>query len=158
MIADEPAFDQLRTKEQLGYNVYCTLRDTYGVLGYSVSVCTQANNFSADHVDGRIEKFISDMNEMLEKMSNHEFDSMKESLIKMKQCVDIHLREEVNRNWAEIVADYYIFGRYEKEIAILNTLTIEEVRKWLQDHSLNGDKFKKLSVQVVGTSDKSEGV
>ena len=32
-IMEEPVFDTLRTKEQLGYSVYNTLRNTYGILG-----------------------------------------------------------------------------------------------------------------------------
>jgi len=39
---EEPVFDILRTKEQLGYDVYPTLRDTFGILGFSVTVNCQA--------------------------------------------------------------------------------------------------------------------
>lgn len=45
MVMDEPVFNFLRTKEQLGYHVYCTNHNTYGILGLSVTVNTQANKF-----------------------------------------------------------------------------------------------------------------
>jgi Peptidase M16 inactive domain len=33
----EPFFDQLRTKQQLGYSVSCAVRQTYGMLGIQSS-------------------------------------------------------------------------------------------------------------------------
>jgi nardilysin len=42
---EEPVFDMLRTKEQLGYSVFSMMRYTFGVLGFSVSVNTQADKF-----------------------------------------------------------------------------------------------------------------
>ena len=53
-IMEEPVFDTLRTKEQLGYSVYNTLRNTHGILGMSISVNSQATKFTADFVDERI--------------------------------------------------------------------------------------------------------
>lgn len=42
---EEPVFDVLRTQEQLGYNVYVTLRNTFGILGFSVTVDFQSDKF-----------------------------------------------------------------------------------------------------------------
>jgi hypothetical protein len=42
---EEPVFDVLRTQEQLGYNVYATLRNTFGVLGFSITVDFQVDKF-----------------------------------------------------------------------------------------------------------------
>ena len=42
---DEPVFDVLRTREQLGYHVYPTLHNTFGVLGFSITVDFQADKF-----------------------------------------------------------------------------------------------------------------
>ncbi len=41
VLIEEPVFDKLRTQEQLGYQVFSTFRNTYGVLGLSISVCSQ---------------------------------------------------------------------------------------------------------------------
>ncbi|KAJ8666832.1 hypothetical protein QAD02_008494 [Eretmocerus hayati] len=156
MIIEEPLFNQLRTIEQLGYNVFCLLRDTFGVLGYSITVCTQANKFSTEHVDARIENFVKDMIAVLNEMPSDEYNFYKESLIKVKQCTDSHLREEVNRNWSEIVREEYIFDRYEKEIPEISKVAINDLRQWLCDHSINGKNFRKLTVQVVGVANSSE--
>lgn len=45
MLMEEPVFDNLRTKEQLGYSVFSMMRYTFGVLGFSVSVNTQVDKF-----------------------------------------------------------------------------------------------------------------
>ncbi|XP_044172178.1 nardilysin-like isoform X3 [Acropora millepora] len=45
MRMEEPCFDVLRTREQLGYSVFCTCRNTFGILGFSVTVQTQATKF-----------------------------------------------------------------------------------------------------------------
>jgi nardilysin len=44
-LMEEPVFDVLRTQEQLGYNVYATLRNTFGVLGFSITVDFQVDKF-----------------------------------------------------------------------------------------------------------------
>lgn len=114
---------------------------------------TQAKNFTAAHVDARIEEFIKNMNETLEIMSDKEFNLFKKSLIKIKKCVHSNLKEEFWENVKEIASDYYIFDRRYKEISALDSLSIDEVRKWFKDHFINGSSFRKLSTQVIGTTD-----
>ena len=41
MLMEEPVFNRLRTEEQLGYTVFSTLRNTFVVLGLSVSIHAQ---------------------------------------------------------------------------------------------------------------------
>ena len=40
-IMEEPVFDVLRTKEQLGYSVYAAVRNTYATLGLVIYVNSQ---------------------------------------------------------------------------------------------------------------------
>jgi nardilysin len=153
---EEPLFNQLRTQEQLGYDVSCLLRDTYGVVGYSITVCTQANKFTTEYVDERIEAFIQFLINFLKTKTPDEYKFVKNSLIKSKQCVDIDLKEEVNRNWTEITDETYIFDRYDKEIEAIKCITIEQLLKWLNDHTVNGKDYRKLSIQIVGTANKDK--
>ena len=151
---EEPLFNQLRTLEQLGYNIFCLMRDTFGILGYSITVCTQATKFTTEHVDERIEEFIKSLNALLQKMTEEEFSNVKEALIKLKQCVDIDLKEEVSRNWAEINTREYLFDRLEKEIVAIENVTLDELKKWTKTHTKNGSNFRKLSIHIVGSADK----
>jgi nardilysin len=69
------------------------------------------------HVDARIEAFLKSFSKMLKKMREKELEEVSSSLIKLKQLSDIHLKEEVSRNWDEITSGDYIFDRLEREVS-----------------------------------------
>ncbi|XP_043474381.1 nardilysin-like [Leptopilina heterotoma] len=154
MIMEEPLFNQLRTLEQLGYNINCLIRDTFGILGYSITVYTQATKFTTEYIDERIEEFMKLFNDLLSKMSDDEFNNVKEALIKLKQTVDIDLTEEIVKNWAEITTGEYLFDRVDREVETLETITMDELKKWIEAHTKNGSNFRKLSIQIQGSSEK----
>ncbi|XP_023245125.1 nardilysin-like [Copidosoma floridanum] len=155
LVMKEPAFDFLRTHMQLGYDVWCDIRETYDTLEFSISVCTQANKFSTDFVNFCIEHFIESMIKFVESMSQEKFDCIKKSLIETKMCVDVNLEEEVTRNWSEITKNKYIFDRNGKEIVVIESIKLSKLIQWFKDHLLEGKNFRKLSVHVVGTANPS---
>ncbi|XP_012218457.1 nardilysin-like [Linepithema humile] len=154
MVMKEPLFTQLRSKEQLGYDVSCILRDIYGILGYSVTVHTQADKYTTDHVDKRIEEFMKSLDKILQETTEEELESLKETLRKMKQCADIDLEEEVSRNWIEITRWQYMFDRLERETLAIKNIKIDELRQFVAKYMLKGSSLRKLSVHVVGTDPK----
>eukprot|EP00092_Neocalanus_flemingeri_P030811 GFUD01033465.1.p1 GENE.GFUD01033465.1~~GFUD01033465.1.p1 ORF type:complete len:1104 (+),score=409.71 GFUD01033465.1:45-3356(+) len=142
---EEPVFDTLRTQEQLGYAVSMTLRNTYGVLGLSVTVNTQATKFTAEHVEQRIENFFKEF--IIEHLTEEEIGEAITSLTKLKLRADVTLEEEVCRNWQEIMSKEYVFNRNEREVAVLAEIGLEDVKSLL----LPLLSTRKLSVQVVGS-------
>ncbi|CAB1327839.1 unnamed protein product [Coregonus sp. 'balchen'] len=128
MHMEEPCFDFLRTKETLGYHVYPTCRNTSGVLGFSVTVETQATKFNA--------------------LTEDAFNTQVTALVKLKECEDTHLGEEVDRNWAEVATQQYVFNRLHREIEALKQMTRAELVSWYLEH--RGHNCRKLSVHVVG--------
>uniref|UniRef100_A0A8B9C293 Nardilysin convertase n=1 Tax=Anser brachyrhynchus TaxID=132585 RepID=A0A8B9C293_9AVES len=76
------------------------------------------------------------------------------ALIKLKECEDSHLGEEVDRNWNEVVTQQYLFDRLAREIEALKSVTKSDLVTWFQAHRSN--KKKVLSVHVVGFG-KHEG-
>lgn len=159
MIVEEPLFDILRTKEQLGYNVFCNLRDTFGILGYTITVNAQATKSTTNFVDERIESFIKSMfTKTLKKMNDKKLNQTKRDLIKMKQIADVVLSEEVTRNWTEIVSDDYMFDRLKQEISVIETLKTADIKQFWECNNAFGKQtnFKKLSVQIVGHNIKEE--
>ena len=54
-LVTEPCFNQLRTKEQLGYIVGCSVTSIYGVQGFQIYV---QSTYELDHVHRRIELFL----------------------------------------------------------------------------------------------------
>uniref|UniRef100_A0A8C8F062 Nardilysin n=1 Tax=Oncorhynchus tshawytscha TaxID=74940 RepID=A0A8C8F062_ONCTS len=75
MHMEEPCFDFLRTKETLGYHVYPTCRNTSGVLGFSVTVETQATKFNTELVELKIEEFLSSFGEKLSALTESAFNT-----------------------------------------------------------------------------------
>lgn len=45
------------------------------------------------------------------------------ALVKLKECEDTHLGEEVDRNWAEVVTQQYVFDRLNREVRTMQTHT-----------------------------------
>uniref|UniRef100_A0AAY4BLX1 Nardilysin n=1 Tax=Denticeps clupeoides TaxID=299321 RepID=A0AAY4BLX1_9TELE len=67
------------------------------------------------------------------------------ALIKLKECEDPHLGEEVDRNWFEVVTQQYVFDRIQKEIEALKTMKKENLLSWFMDHR---QANRRLSVHV----------
>ncbi|KAB5559148.1 hypothetical protein PHYPO_G00025620 [Pangasianodon hypophthalmus] len=148
MHMEEPCFDFLRTKETLGYQVYPTCRNTSSILGFSVTVETQATKFSTDFVENKIEEFLVNFGEKMANLSDEAFQAQVTALIKLKECEDTHLGEEVDRNWFEVVTQQYVFDRLSKEITALKEMTKADLLSWYMEHRRADSK--KLSVHVVG--------
>ncbi|XP_064826714.1 nardilysin-like [Oncorhynchus masou masou] len=148
MHMEEPCFDFLRTKETLGYHVYPTCRNTSGVLGFSVTVETQATKFNTELVELKIEEFLSSFGEKLSALTESAFNTQVTALVKLKECEDTHLGEEVDRNWAEVATQQYVFNRLHREIEALKQMTRAELGSWYLEH--RGYNCRKLSVHVVG--------
>uniref|UniRef100_A0AAY4BJ43 Nardilysin a (N-arginine dibasic convertase) n=1 Tax=Denticeps clupeoides TaxID=299321 RepID=A0AAY4BJ43_9TELE len=153
MHMEEPCFDFLRTKETLGYQVYPTCRNTSGILGFSVTVETQATKFPTDFVETKIEEFLQSFGETLASLSDEAFQAQVSALIKLKECEDPHLGEEVDRNWFEVVTQQYVFDRIQKEIEALKTMKKENLLSWFMDHR---QANRRLSVHVVGFGQAEE--
>uniref|UniRef100_A0A8D3BSQ3 Nardilysin a (N-arginine dibasic convertase) n=1 Tax=Scophthalmus maximus TaxID=52904 RepID=A0A8D3BSQ3_SCOMX len=148
MHMEEPCFDFLRTKETLGYHVYPTCRNTSGVLGFSVTVETQATKFNTELVELKIEEFLASFGDTLNALTEEAFKTQVTALVKLKECEDTHLGEEVDRNWAEVVTQQYVYDRLNREIEALKQMTRAELVSWFQEH--RGQSSRKLSVHVVG--------
>ncbi|XP_055389188.1 nardilysin isoform X2 [Condylostylus longicornis] len=150
MLVEEPLFDILRTKEQLGYDISATVRNNSGILGYSITVNSQENKFSCSFVQTRIETFRVKMMTILEDMEDEEFEHVKQSLIKTKQVSDTELKDEVSRNWSEITSEEYIFDRLKQEIECLRNITKQDIINFCLNYEKNN--LRKLSVQVIGST------
>ncbi len=71
---------------------------------------------STDFVEGRIEAFLVNFGEKMVNLSDEAFQTQVTALIKLKECEDTQLGEEVDRNWFEVVTQQYVFDRLNKEV------------------------------------------
>ncbi|XP_059612508.1 nardilysin [Phlebotomus argentipes] len=149
-ILEEPLFNQLRTIEQLGYDVNCDFRENCGFHAWTIGVNSQESQFSVEHVDERIEKFMEDFVGILREMSPEDYKNARESVIKTKLMPDVQLRDEVTRNWGEIVTEQYVFDRINKEVEILRNISQEQLIEFLQKYAFDEKFTRKLSIHVRG--------
>ncbi|XP_006259674.2 nardilysin isoform X1 [Alligator mississippiensis] len=154
MHMEEPCFNFLRTKQTLGYHVYPACRNTSGILGFSVTVATQATKNNTELVDKKIEEFLVCFEEKLKILTTEAFSAQVSVLINIKECEDSYLGEEVDRNWNEIVTQQYFFDRLAHEIEALKSFTKADLVDWFRAH--RGHEKKALSLHVVGFG-KQEG-
>ena len=107
----EPAFDQLRTKEQLGYIVFGGVRSFSTTCGLRLLIQSEK---SPGYLDNRIEAFLIQFGQKLEKMSDADFEGHKRSIIVKLLEQMRNLDEESSRHWKQITTEYYDFEQGEK--------------------------------------------
>lgn len=113
----EPAFDQLRTKQQLGYIVFSGTKTSATTLGFRFLIQSEK---TAQYLETRIESFLQDYTETLDKMSDTDFESHKRSLrTKLLEKMK-NLDQETNRLWGQISNEYYDFEGCEYLPTVLN--------------------------------------
>jgi insulysin len=109
-IADEPCFDQLRTKEQLGYVVFsgASLHNTW--LGYRILIQSER---TPEYLEARIDSFLNDLGSIIRDMPNDKFEKLKNSLINKRLERLKNLSSECNRFSTHILNEAYDFEQGE---------------------------------------------
>lgn len=110
-IVCEPFFDQLKTKEQLGYLVKCGCRMIYRVLGFCFYVLSSKH--SPPYIQERIDAFIDKLQQILGEMDDKEFETYKVTLIAKKLEKDPSLLDETRHHWSQVVEKRYLFQKLE---------------------------------------------
>lgn len=76
----EPAFNQLRTEEQLGYIVHTSIK-TSGDNIKGLLFLIQSDSFDPIHVEGRVEDFISKFRKRIQAMTAEDFETNLQSVV-----------------------------------------------------------------------------
>ncbi|KAJ4866861.1 Insulinase (Peptidase family M16) family protein [Raphanus sativus] len=148
-IIEEPLFNQLRTKEQLGYVVECGPRLTYRVHGFCF--CVQSSKYGPVHLLGRIDNFIKDIEGMLEQLDEESFEDYRSGLIGKLLEKDPSLLSETNELWSQIVDKRYMFDYSQKEAEELRSIEKKDVISWYRTYfKESSPKSRRLAVRVWG--------
>jgi insulysin len=102
----EPAFDQLRTKEQLGYVVFSGTHLTATTIGYSFIIQSEK---TPEYLESRIDSFLGGFAKTLSSMSDSDFEGHKRSLITKRLEKLKNLDQESSRLWSHINNEYLDF-------------------------------------------------
>ncbi|KAF9103581.1 Insulinase (Peptidase M16) [Mortierella sp. AM989] len=146
-IINEPCFNQLRTKEQLGYLVFSGVRKQTGATGLRFILQSERDPI---HLESRIESFLeSNMKTHLEEMTLEDYEKQINSLIQKKLEKDKNLRQETFRYWGQIVSGYYDFDEVQDEVDEMKRTTLDITRAFFKESILpTSQKAKKLAVHI----------
>lgn len=154
-VLTEPCYNQLRTREQLGYIVFCGPRRANGVQG--IRFIVQSARHPAE-VEERIECFLDGMREQLASMPAEEFRRHAEALAAQKLEKPKRLGVLSQRYLNEIQLQAYHFGRAAAEVAILRTVTQKELCDFYEENIVRSGKSRTaLSVHIVSTAEGGVG-
>lgn len=114
------AFEQLRTKEQLGYVVFTYMTDIRGVR--MLLMLVQSDVKSPHYLAQRIESFVDNYFKVIEEMDSETFETHKKSLIVSLSEKDYSIFEKTNREWNEISSQQFVYDRKQKQIEIIKQI------------------------------------
>ncbi|KAI9803791.1 MAG: hypothetical protein M1825_001671 [Sarcosagium campestre] len=123
-MTSEPVFDQLRTKEQLGYAVFSQSRETWTTMSYMIII---QGGRSPEYLDERIEAFIESFAKSLREMSTEDFNRHKGSLITRRTEKLRSLGRESSRFWSHINSEFYDFYKVDEDVKCINSLSKEDI-------------------------------
>ena len=149
-LMEEPCYDQLRTKEQLGYMVWSGSSKTYGI--YSLWFVIQSTERGPAYLDNRIEHFLTLFyNEKLLNMDAETFQSNVQACILTATKKDTSLYAQAGRFWKEIEATSCMFNRKFIAAEVLATVTHADVLSLFENSiKKDGGKRAKVSAHIVG--------
>ena len=146
-IAEEPGFDQLRTKEQLGYIVFTGPKVSATTMGYRVIIQSER---ATEYLEERINAFLACISKLLEVMPTEEFESHKKSLINKRLEKIKNLYQESDRFWNHIGSEYFDFLKVEHDVAHLKPLTKREMIDFFNHYIHPTSPVRaKLSVHMI---------
>ncbi|KAJ1550189.1 Insulinase (Peptidase M16), partial [Nowakowskiella sp. JEL0078] len=164
-IASEPAFNQLRTKEQLGYSCFAKNNVEDGIMWYKVYIQGEHDPM---YVESRIEDFLSSIRTLIEEMSESAFTTnilaVRTSLLE----TDKQMYSETFRYWSAITDQHCDFHVPEKLAEFVSTVVTKETVLELFDKFIKpfennkreqkNENRRKLSVHVRSRlqNDKTE--
>ena len=142
----EPLFDALRTKQQLGYTVQCSARNTQGVLGFLISVVSQSHTPS--DIESRALYFVRDFVDGLrDQMPATEYAANVRAASANRLLADKAIEDEASRFWHELASRQYHFERAEAEAAAMRAISQADLAKWAREMLLSADS-RRLCIAV----------
>ena len=134
-ILSEPFFDELRTKEQLGYIV--SLKQNVMLDNYFISLEVQSNVKNCSYLKKRILKFVASSNKILNELTKKIFEEIKNSLIKRLEEKDITFEEQFYRFWNEIEKNKFLFNRKDKIKKAVKKISKEDIINFYNNFLVN---------------------
>ena len=128
-------YDQLRTKEPLGYVVSLLTTEASGY--YAFGNIVQSNSKTPEFCAGRVRNFYKENYQKLKNISEEEFKKLVNSQLLLVTKKDDNLSEFFLRNWNQINRNTYKFDYNERAKENLEQCTKEELIKFYEKYFIN---------------------
>lgn len=153
-MTDEPSFDQLRSKEQLGYVVWSGVRPAATTMAYRVLIQSERH---PEYLEQRIDAFLLKFGDDLAKMSNEDFEGHRRSLINKRLEKLKNMESESNRLWSYINSEYFNFFQIDRDVKELRALSKQDIQDFFEHYiSPKSPARAKLSVHLLAQASPSE--
>jgi insulysin len=150
----EPFFDLLRTKEQLGYIVRHQIRKKDNSVGLEFLIQSEHDPI---YLDERIESFLAQTISSLSDMGDEEFNEHVQSLINKLLAKKRKLTDETYIYWHHVYIQQYEFERRFVDAEYLRRLTKADLLFFIRQYVLpGGSERKKLAVHLWSDSKDEE--
>ena len=150
----EKFFDDLRTKQQLGYVATLFYREMRKIHGFICLV--QGSVKSPEYVKGKIHNFFIAAHEEIKNLSDEYFKENVNSVLTEKRQKDLKLYDESSRNFGEIKSRDFNFLIRETMIEILEKLEKSKVISFFEEHFVKNRKI--LDVEVLADIHSDENL
>ena len=153
-MTEEAGFDQLRTKEQLGYIVFTGVKMQATTMGYRIIIQSER---PTEYLEERINAFLAHFGKSLQAMSTEDFESHKSSLIAKRLEKIKNLDQESSRFWSHISNEYLDFLSREHDVSHLKPLTRSDLIEFFNHyiHPTSPSRAK-LSVHMIAQASPKE--
>ena len=114
-----PAYDELRTKEQLGYVVFATVMPQLEIL--QLVMIVQGEKKNPDEVDARIESVMDTFSGSIANLTAPDFTRWRASVRSAIAKGDQNMGQEADRFWAQVASGEECFNRRDLELQFLDS-------------------------------------
>ncbi|KAG6854735.1 hypothetical protein C0991_002449 [Blastosporella zonata] len=157
-ILSEPAFNILRTQEQLGYIVHCAPWSLAGSSEKGLRLVVQSEK-TPGYLEERVEAFLDGMKSTLESMTEEEFSEQKSGLERKWLEKDKNLSDETSYFVGHITTGHWDFLRRVNDARLLKSVTKEDAFQLFLSHVHPSSATRsKLSVHMVSQKPRPKKV
>ncbi|KAG6833674.1 hypothetical protein H0H87_002870 [Tephrocybe sp. NHM501043] len=157
-VLSEPAFNVLRTQEQLGYIVHCAPWSLAGSSEKGLRIVVQSEK-TPGYLEERVEAFLDGMKSTIENMSEAEFMEQKNGLERKWLEKDKNLADETSYFVSHITTGQWDFLRRETDARLLKSVTKEDLLQLFLTHVHPSSATRsKLSVHMISQKPRPKKV
>ncbi|KAI9295027.1 hypothetical protein K502DRAFT_235546 [Neoconidiobolus thromboides FSU 785] len=153
-LISEPAFNQLRTVEQLGYIVFGGDRSLACRGGIRIIIQSERDPI---YLESRIENFLENFLKIVENYTEEEFNNKVQGLIINKLKKDDNLPRYANRKWNAISTDFCDFDEAESVVSILRKVNKDKLISMIKNCVIReAPNRRKISIHMVSQKVKKD--